>query len=143
MFQVQNLPTASSCGSLQSPNNRPPNTTWTTACSRAKTSKSQSPTTISTYSCQWRSSRPRSLCWKNAVKISILTQVILLSLTHTITYPHISFSSFFYEIKFAKNSTICHQEKHLTNSQCFPLSVGRNEQKIHFHDLSVETWSGW
>lgn len=67
------------------------------------------------------------------------------SFTHTHNHlsTHIIFF-IFYEIKFAKNSrTICHQEKNLTNSQCFPLSVGRNEQKIHFHDLSVETWSGW
>lgn len=48
-----------------------------TVCLKARTSRLQSPTTTNICCYRWRSSSPRSLCWRNAVKISILTN------THT------------------------------------------------------------
>lgn len=139
MFQVQNHHIVLNWGSRQSLNNRPPNTTWTTACSRVKTSKSQSPITTSICCCRWRSSRPRSLCWKNAVKISILTQIILLSLTHIHTHT-IHFLLFQNKIRKENSKIICHQFSHLSHAitlQIFPLCVDR--KKISFSYLSVET----
>lgn len=93
---MTNLRIVSSCARKEIDRSKAPTwTTWTIAYLRARTFKSPSRTTTSTCCCRLRSSQPRSLCWKNAVKI---LHKNLLSLTHSHTFHFL-----FFEIKFARN----------------------------------------